>query len=384
MSKRRHLKAGEIVEVASREEILRTLDKDGRLDGLPFMPEMFALCGRRMRVFKRGHKTCDTTDTTRRTHESRSMHHAVHLEGARCDGRAHGGCEAGCLLFWKEAWLRRVREDGRESAEPLRDQEGSAEAAASPTSQCTEADVVAGTQRSPGIYVCQATELPRATRPLRWWTVRQYVEDYTSGNVKPAELAGGLLHRGYQNLINAGIGLGAPLRWLYDAVQRLRGGTPYPHRNGRVPIGKATPVRPLDLRVGELVRVRSYDEIQATCDRTNKNRGMRFDAEMVPYCGGTYRVLKRVTRIIDETTGRMEMLRNACVVLDGVVCRARYSERRLFCPRSIYSYWREIWLDRVADADAGAPRSGGEHARHPGVEDCHDAAPAIRCASGEV
>ena len=78
---------------------------------------------------------------------------------------------------------------------------------------------------------------------------------------------------------------------------------------------------------------------------------MRFDPEMVPYCGGTYRVLKRVTRIIDEMTGRMATLSNACIVLQGVVCRGRYSQCRLFCPRSIYPYWREIWLERIRQAE---------------------------------
>ena len=33
---------------------------------------------------------------------------AVHLDETRCDGQGHGGCQAGCLLFWKEAWLKRV------------------------------------------------------------------------------------------------------------------------------------------------------------------------------------------------------------------------------------------------------------------------------------
>jgi hypothetical protein len=36
------------------------------------------------------------------------MENAVHLVGVRCDGSAHGGCQAGCLIFWKDAWLRRV------------------------------------------------------------------------------------------------------------------------------------------------------------------------------------------------------------------------------------------------------------------------------------
>jgi hypothetical protein len=43
----------------------------------------------------------------------------------------------------------------------------------------------------------------------------------------------------------------------------------------------------------------------------------------------------------------MLTLRNACIVLDGVVCSGCLSSYRLFCPRSIYPYWREAWLKRV-------------------------------------
>ena len=38
------LRVGDWVEVRSKDEILSTLDSDGRLDGMPFMPEMFAFC----------------------------------------------------------------------------------------------------------------------------------------------------------------------------------------------------------------------------------------------------------------------------------------------------------------------------------------------------
>ena len=97
------MRAGEDVQVRSRDEILRTLDADGRLDGLPFQPEMLAYCGQRLSVWKVAHKTCDTINKT----GGRSMRNAVHLEGVRCDGSAHGDCQANCLLFWKEAWLKR-------------------------------------------------------------------------------------------------------------------------------------------------------------------------------------------------------------------------------------------------------------------------------------
>ena len=93
-SKRRKLSVGDWVEVRSKEEILGTLDADGRHDGMPFMPEMFAFCGKRFQVYKRAHKTCDTVFPVR----GRRVDDAVHLEtrmaGAKlvasCSGRKLG------------------------------------------------------------------------------------------------------------------------------------------------------------------------------------------------------------------------------------------------------------------------------------------------------
>jgi len=34
-------------------------------------------------------------------------------------------------------------------------------------------------------------------------------------------------------------------------------------------------------------------------------------------------------------------------ILEGVTCQARYSDRRMFCPRAIYPFWRESWLERA-------------------------------------
>ena len=179
--------AGDWVEVRSKEEILESLD-DGTLDGLPFMPQMFDYCGQRFQVFRRAHKTCDTVNKT----GGRRMEATVHLEGIRCDGEAYGGCGAACLIFWKEAWLKPIpgphRAKARPAAPPGRRGQGS-----------TEDDVWAGTRAAGSTeddptYRCQATALPAATAPLPWWDVRQYVEDYTSGNVGLRELAGGLAY----------------------------------------------------------------------------------------------------------------------------------------------------------------------------------------------
>ena len=88
----------------SEVEILATLDERGELDSLPFMPEMLQFCGRRFRVDKRALKLCDTIGST----GMYRMRNAVHLAGVRCDGQAHDGCQASCLIYWKEAWLTRV------------------------------------------------------------------------------------------------------------------------------------------------------------------------------------------------------------------------------------------------------------------------------------
>src|SRR2546425_7542236 len=104
MNARPRWRAGDWVEVRSKEEILRTLDKRGELDNLPFMPEMLEFCGKRLRVASSAHKSCDTVTPA----GGLRLDDAVHLEGVRCNGAAHDGCAAGCLTFWRGAWLKRV------------------------------------------------------------------------------------------------------------------------------------------------------------------------------------------------------------------------------------------------------------------------------------
>ena len=114
--------------------------------------------------------------------------------------------------------------------------------------------------------------------------------------------------------------------------------------------GAPTPTGRLDLSPGELVRIKSQEEIEQTLDETGKNRGLSFDPEeMAPYCGRVFKVRSSVTKIIDESTGKMLQMKQPCIMLEGVVCQAEYASCRLNCPRAIPSYWREIWLERVND-----------------------------------
>jgi hypothetical protein len=314
------LSAGDWVEVRPLQEIMATLDAGGALEALPFMPEMARHCGRRFQVFKVAHKTCDTI----RSFAGRRLEGTVHLTGLRCDGGGHGGCQAACLLFWKEAWLRRV--DGPEAAV--------AEAPAAAPRQSLAKLARWSRCDHPGDveerYRCQATELPRATKPLNMFDPRLYLRDLTSGNLGSWTLMRALLR--------------ALARFLGNRLRLLTGGRSRP----AVPV---PPGEPLGLEPGELVQIRSKAEIEATLEDGVRNRGLSFDSEMAPYCGGIYRVLRRVERIVDEGTGRMLQLRKDCIMLEDVVCSGlRCGLPRLGCPRSVFPYWREAWLRRVEPA----------------------------------
>jgi hypothetical protein len=313
------LHIGEDVDVRSPAEILATLDERGELDSLPFMPEMMQFCGQRFTVGKRASKLCDTI-TWR---GMRRMEDAVHLTGVRCDGSGHGGCQAGCMIYWKEAWLKRV--DDRNAAQRP------------PVAPPAVTPPILAAAAAPAVdrFACQATELLRAApTPIPSWDPRQYVEDVRSGNAGLWPTVRSVLVGAFNEYQDLSRHLPS---WL-----RIRGGERYPFLRGSL---TTTPDYRIGLQPGDVVRVRSREEIVATLDTNNKNRGMSFDVEMLKYCGREATVLRRVERIIDEGTGRMLHFSNPCIVLDDVVCTADFHR---VCPRAIYPYWREIWLEKVS------------------------------------
>ncbi len=314
------LRPGERVEVRSLDEILATLDDRGTLDRLPFMPEMSAFCGRSFRVLRRVEKINDYVLHT----GLRRMRDAVLLEGLRCDGGHHGGCQASCHLLWKEAWLRRTtpRSGHHVEARPRE-----ATSRTSGTSRLREADLQRLTHHSDDAsgdsYVCQMTEVARATTQLAWGDPRHYLRDLIRGNVRPAPFLEGVAIA------------------LFKWVQRKRGGVGSPVWNNT---GRTTsPHQSLDLQPGELVRVRTKREIAETLTGLQRNRGLVFDAELVRFCGGKYRVAARVERVINEKSGKLMTITNPCIILEGVTATGEYLA---FCPQNESIFWREIWLER--------------------------------------
>ncbi|MEU4533571.1 hypothetical protein AB0G15_01775 [Streptosporangium sp. NPDC023825] len=325
-----NLRVGETVEVRGEAEILATLDGKGELDELPFMPEMLAFCGRRLTVHKVAHKLCDTISSS----GMRRMERAVHLTGARCDGQAHGGCQTACQFYWKEAWLKRV-----DPASPAPPVTAAGLAAGRPLLPILQA----ATRKEPGPdgeerFSCQATELLRAAPTcLPFKDVGQYVADVRTGNVGVTWMLRSFLVGLFNRFQQAGKRF-LP-RWLW-----IRGGMRWGFVRGEA--GPTTPTLTLDLRPGELVRVKSKEEILKTLNDGLLNRGMGFEEEMSRYCGHVARVSARVERCLDEKTGRMLRMKNPCIVLEGVVCAGAYN---VSCPREFVPFWREIWLERVEE-----------------------------------
>ncbi len=331
------LRAGEWVEVRNQAEILSTLDSTARLEELPFMPQMLTYCGQRFQVQKRAHKVCDTVNGT----GARSLSNAVILEGLRCDGLAYGGCEMRCTIIWKEAWLKRLT--------------GSQDIQLHPSARCSESDIWAGTRRTPKgedaegpLYRCQAVQLPFATQQLPRWALWQYVEDYRSGNVRISQILSSLFALLIHDLAESGLGFGSALRSAYDAIQRIRGGIPYPFRRGRIPAMSRTPSANTSIQVGELVKIKKYKDILETVDDKLINRGMAFHPEMATHCEKTFRVSQRLKKIMNEKTGQLMELKNECLVLEGLYCVGHFT-KPIYCPRATYPYWREIWLERITD-----------------------------------
>jgi hypothetical protein len=343
------MRAGDIVEVKTKEEILKTLDENGMLDSMPFMPEMFQFCGKQFEVYKRADKTCDTIYKT----GARRLHDSVHLKEIRCDGSAHGGCEASCLMFWKEAWLKKVnakREipvivESQPAKQELSEKQGNVICSEKTVTEKAIRKKVKKNGDTETYYMCQITELVRATEKLKWWDIRQYYRDLAFGNVSIGRFIRASIIALFRNLSNLGMGYRVVIA-TYNKLKWLHGGVEWPYRVGSAP---KTPKETLDLRPGDIVEVKSHEEILATLDKRNKNRGLYFDAEMVPYCGKRFKVLKRVSRILDEESGKMLEFNSDCIILQDVVCQSDYSGLRMFCPRSVFAYWREIWLKRVEE-----------------------------------
>ena len=136
-----------LMRVRRPGDILKTLDADGKLDGLQFMPELVKYCGAWIRVHRRADRTCVVGELRKHLDEkggncglgfpSTMMHaigqryrvalpirriileqtgtmvtldHTVAPDGLLCEGTEVANCPRAEYLYCRESWLTRTPE----------------------------------------------------------------------------------------------------------------------------------------------------------------------------------------------------------------------------------------------------------------------------------
>lgn len=298
---------GDLVEVKAPDEILQTLDTAGTIDQLPFMREMVEYCGKRFRVSRTVVKVCASGLKTGSTLRGFGKDDVVVLDGLRCSGADHDGCQKACTIFWREAWLRKVEDAAMHSeARPM---------------DAEQLRARLKTKAGPNIYFCQASELLRATKELtRSERYTKWIEEIRAGNCSPLEMA-----RRFAI-------------FLFWKIRRKLFGL---YGRGT---SKATPTEALNLQPNEWVQVKAMNNICETLDERASNRGLWFSPNMRLLCGQKRQVERRIDKLIVDGTGEMRQLHNT-VFLEGSLCGCAHIAFG-GCSRAEYVYWREIWLRR--------------------------------------
>lgn len=284
-------------------EIAATLDTRGSLDGLPFMSEMLPYCGRSFTINRRLERTCEEIHG-----DMRRIRDVVYLDQLRCDGTSHGGCQKGCRFFWKDKWLTECELGERHKI----------------TNNQAMVQLPYPAKIDEERYVCQSTELIRATSPISTWNPLLYFRDVRARTYTTAQL------------------LRSSTFAVYLRFRKLISGRSHHVLTGTL---LKTPCESLWLRPGEWVRVKSPEEIAATLDQDGKNRGLAFTVAMLPFCGKRLRVLDRVEQLIVESTRRLIQLKDT-VILEDATCDGCHKLPGS-CPRDTHHFWREIWLRRL-------------------------------------
>ncbi len=310
------LRLGDWVHVKSADAIEQSLDLDGTTEGLPFMPEMLAFCGRQFQIARFANKVCANIGSV----EIRQLEKVVVLKVERCDGCFHGGCQMSCEFLWKVDWLEQSADKtagilpNAHSHRPATNvlKERLVQLSAGMPKQETA-------EPSGRFFRCQATELGQASHHSSPLHFKQYLVDRKTNRTPWSSILYFLATLLVKKILKRGDSVSGPC--------------------------KKTPASNLNLQPGDQVRIKSFDEILLTLDQRGCNRGLWFDrAEMKPFCGKTLTVTRRIERVIHEETGELLEMKVPSIVLNETQCSGL---ARRFCSRAMLHFWREVWLERM-------------------------------------
>lgn len=99
------------------------------------------------------------------------------------------------------------------------------------------------------------------------------------------------------------------------------------------------------MRPGDMVMVKSRQEMRKMLDPWGKYKGCLFTGRMYEYCGKTYTIFKEVDYFYDEVKQRMCKCKDI-VLLDNVLCNGRQKLYLEDCDRSCFYFWHKDWLKK--------------------------------------
>lgn len=256
------------------------------------------------------------------------MTDAYILDIPRCSGHEAIQCDAGCSLIWKEAWLEK-------SDVPTTQLNVDVAAELEIATRLGRHNAKKGDKR----FVCQATELWRASDPMSAFDPTQYVRERRGNKTPWGRIASDLATTA-----------SAKTSKLMSGRERVFGQQ------------QSTPTTKACFEPEQAVRVKSRCEIESTLDRGGRNRGLWFDPEMLQFCGQVMRVSRVVKQVIDETTGELRVFRHPTIVLDDKSCTGAAHQ---FCSRAALFYWRSIWVEAADETPCGGCALANRRAAHP-------------------
>ena len=98
---------------------------------------------------------------------------------------------------------------------------------------------------------------------------------------------------------------------------------------------------------GEVVNVKSREDISQLLNNENKLDGFLFMEQMWQFCGSTYPILKVVKSIFNEHKKRTYRPTANIYILDHILCDGNVSQFQFTCDHACFLLWHEDWLEKV-------------------------------------
>lgn len=107
------------------------------------------------------------------------------------------------------------------------------------------------------------------------------------------------------------------------------------------------PVRAPKFSQGNVVRIRSREEISQILDPCGQFEGCLMMDQMWQFCGKMFKVVKIVNNLFDEKEYKMYKTRSTLYMLEGLICDGEVDSSEYRCDRSCYLFWHEEWLEKL-------------------------------------